>query len=219
MANFQIKDLVTDTNPSQSDLFLKSNPDGGLTKVTLTDLKNSINPAEQIKVLSIDDDINTLVTPGKYFVAASTPKNWDTNLFGTYAFLTVEATSTTVSQTIRQEARGLLAMRSNTAALVGSSSWSVMQSGKLIVPHTDGSNTLSFSVKNLGNYSIETFRNIIVLCGNCTFMVTYRGTTGSCVASPLTSNSTITATCSVNSSGTITITASSGIVGACTVVG
>ena len=219
MAKFQIKDLVTDTNPAKSDLFLKSNPDGGLTKVTLKDLKNAIIQDEEIKVLSIDDDINTLTTPGKYFVAQSTPKNWDTNVFGTYAFVTVEATSTTVSQTIRQEARGLLAMRSNQAALVGGSSWSVMQSGKLIVPYTEGSNTLSFSVKNLGTHSINTFRSIIVLCGNCNFMLTYRGTTGNCVAFPLTSNSTITATCTVNSSGTITITASSGIFGVCTVIG
>lgn len=219
MANFQIKDLVADTNPSDTDLFLKSNSDGGLTKVTLKNLKDAINPDRQIKVLSAADDINTLVTPGKYFVADSTPKNWDTKLFGTYAFLTVEVAASTVSQTIRQEARGLLAMRSNTAALVGGSSWNVMQPGKLVVSYTEGLNKLSFSVKDLGGFSIDTWRSIIVLCGNCSFMINYRGTSGNCVATPLASSSGITATCSVSSSGTITITASGAIYGACVVYG
>lgn len=42
MANFQIKDLSSDSNPLGTDLFLKSSGNGALTKITFSDLKESL---------------------------------------------------------------------------------------------------------------------------------------------------------------------------------
>lgn len=42
MANFQIKDLSSDSNPLGTDLFLKSSENGALTKITFSDFKESL---------------------------------------------------------------------------------------------------------------------------------------------------------------------------------
>ena len=67
MANFQIKDLGSDSNPLGTDLFLKSAANGALTKTTFSALKDAINN-EQNDALAIVANGNThpAITSGQF---------------------------------------------------------------------------------------------------------------------------------------------------------
>lgn len=77
MTSKQIKDFSKDSSPADTDMFLKSNTDGGVTTVTYVDLKNSINQdLITHKLLTSSDDLNSLKTPGVYYANGAVPANW-----------------------------------------------------------------------------------------------------------------------------------------------
>jgi hypothetical protein len=77
MTSKQIKDFSKDSSPADTDMFLKSNKDGGLTTVTYADLKNRINQGLIThKLVTSSDDLNSLKTPGVYYANGVVPANW-----------------------------------------------------------------------------------------------------------------------------------------------
>ena len=77
MTSKQIKDFSKDSSPAGTDMFLKSNTDGGLTTVTYADLKNRINQdLITHKLVTSSDDLNSLKTPGVYYANGAVPANW-----------------------------------------------------------------------------------------------------------------------------------------------
>lgn len=77
MTSKQIKDFSKDSSPADTDMFLKSNTDGGVTTVTYADLKNRINQdLITHKLLTSSDDLNNLKTPGVYYANGAVPANW-----------------------------------------------------------------------------------------------------------------------------------------------
>lgn len=83
MTTKQIKDFSKDSSPADTDMFLKSNTDGGVTTVTYVDLKNSINQdLITHKLLTSSDDLNSLKTPGVYYANGAVPANWPEMISG-----------------------------------------------------------------------------------------------------------------------------------------
>ena len=77
MTSKQIKDFSKDSSPADTDMFLKSNTDGGVTAVTYADLKNRINQdLITHKLVTSSDDLNNLKTPGVYYANGAVPANW-----------------------------------------------------------------------------------------------------------------------------------------------
>ena len=77
MTSKQIKDFSKDSSPADTDMFLKSNTDGGVTTVTYADLKNRINQdLITHKLVTSSDDLNSLKTPGVYYANGAVPANW-----------------------------------------------------------------------------------------------------------------------------------------------
>lgn len=77
MTSKQIKDFSKDSSPADTDMFLKSNTNGGLTTVTYADLKNRINQdLITHKLVTSSDDLNSLKTPGVYYANGAVPANW-----------------------------------------------------------------------------------------------------------------------------------------------
>lgn len=77
MTSKQIKDFSKDSSPADTDMFLKSNTDGGVTTVTYADLKNRINQdLITHKLVTSSDDLNNLKTPGVYYANGAVPANW-----------------------------------------------------------------------------------------------------------------------------------------------
>ena len=77
MTSKQIKDFSKDSSPADTDMFLKSNTDGGVTAVTYADLKNRINQdLITHKLVTSSDDLNNLKTPGVYYANGVVPANW-----------------------------------------------------------------------------------------------------------------------------------------------
>lgn len=77
MTSKQIKDFSKDGSPAETDLFLKSNVDGGVTTVSFGDLKNRINQdLITHKLVTSSDDLNNLKTPGVYYANGAVPANW-----------------------------------------------------------------------------------------------------------------------------------------------
>lgn len=77
MTSKQIKDFSKDSSPADTDMFLKSNVDGGVTTVTYADLKNRINQdLITHKLVTSSDDLNNLKTPGVYYANGAVPANW-----------------------------------------------------------------------------------------------------------------------------------------------
>ena len=77
MTSKQIKDFSKDGPPADTDMFLKSNVDGGVTTVTYADLKNRINQdLITHKLVTSSDDLNSLKTPGVYYANGAVPANW-----------------------------------------------------------------------------------------------------------------------------------------------
>ena len=83
MTTKQIKDFAQDSHPADTDLFLKSNLDGGVTTINYATLKSNITSDFGVhKLLTSSDDLNKLTTPGAYFVNGSQPSNWPEMLSG-----------------------------------------------------------------------------------------------------------------------------------------
>lgn len=77
MTSKQIKDFSKDSSPADTDMFLKSNTNGGVTTVTYADLKNRINQdLITHKLVTSSDDLNSLKTPGVYYANGAVPANW-----------------------------------------------------------------------------------------------------------------------------------------------
>lgn len=77
MTSKQIKDFSKDNSPADTDMFLKSNTDGGVTTVTYADLKKRINQdLITHKLVTSSDDLNSLKTPGVYYANGAVPANW-----------------------------------------------------------------------------------------------------------------------------------------------
>ena len=77
MTSKQIKDFSKDGSPADTDMFLKSNVNGGVTAVTYADLKNRINQdLITHKLVTSSDDLNNLKKPGVYYANGAVPANW-----------------------------------------------------------------------------------------------------------------------------------------------
>lgn len=73
MANFTIKSLNAGGVPASTDMFIKSDTSGGLTRVTMSDIDAYVNPSQI--VLTSSDDLNNLTTPGYYNTYGTAPSN------------------------------------------------------------------------------------------------------------------------------------------------
>lgn len=73
MANFTIPSLNAGGVPASTDMFVKSDTSGGLTRVTMSDIDAYVNPSQI--VLTSSDDLNNLTTPGYYNTYGTSPSN------------------------------------------------------------------------------------------------------------------------------------------------
>lgn len=101
MTTKQIKDFAQDSHPADTDLFLKSNLDGGVTTINYATLKSNITSDFGVyKLLTSSDDMNKLTKPGTYFVNGSQPNNWP-EMLSKYQYAAVIVTD--VYHNLKQE--------------------------------------------------------------------------------------------------------------------
>lgn len=113
MTTKQIKDFTQDSSPANSDLFLKSNTDGGLTTISFENLKNRITEnADSMTLLTANDDLDAINTVGTYYVSGSLPKNWPDNFSKLkWAIVEVKNEFTNIVKTVRPITRATYATK------------------------------------------------------------------------------------------------------------
>lgn len=217
----QIKDLTQATTVASTDLFIKSNTDGGLTKLSFSDLKKNVLDGTEYTLLTSSDDMNTLYTPGKYFVKSSTPQNWP-SLSDGYAFVFVENTQGSVMQTIEEPSKGLLLKRegspdSNVTA-ISKQVWRSYQSGKVAVTHKDGDSTVAFNTMTVNHSTVEAWKSMLITTGNGIVVLTLKGTGAQPETTTLSGNLKLVSG-SLTSDGLVTLQFNNAIYGSVTVIG